>query len=463
MKLKYLQHIVPIFLLFTHIVLHISLGISGWLQPFELFNLLLLIANGVIALLVYRGKANLLIGIGIMLIVGSHAMIGQRLAPDSLTSGAILMVNILILYVGFKIFEELTLAHAIAFVASYFLLFFIFIKMMDNAEAIFLLSLMGLAAVARNFKLLAYFWAVVIAFTFCQPYAWPAVLLSFFFLKIMFSINSGQASPTTYIFLACGLLLVFFVLLPVVVLLLGEDSRNIINMLKDAEVRSAIALTAITATISTVILLIFCVPLAYAVSRLDFYGKSLLLSLIDIPIIIPHSAAGIALLQVFGKQQYFGELLFNTFGIRFDGTILGICLAQIFVAMPFLMKSALAAFEAVPPALERSARTLGASSFGAFRRIALPLSAKGLFIGAVLAWARAAGEFGAVLFIAAYPVTAPIAVYNRFTSVGLVQAAPLVATLLLFSLVMFFLLQLSASWIITPRRHEGTKNMNGKK
>jgi molybdate/tungstate transport system permease protein len=115
-----------------------------------------------------------------------------------------------------------------------------------------------------------------------------------------------------------------------------------------------------------------------------------------------------------------------------------------FTAMPFLMKSALAAFEAVSPSLEKSARTLGASSFSAFRRIALPLSAKGLFIGAILAWARAAGEFGAVLFIAAYPVTAPIAVYNRFTSVGLVQTAPLVVTLVLFSLAMFFLLQLSS-------------------
>jgi molybdate/tungstate transport system permease protein len=121
------------------------------------------------------------------------------------------------------------------------------------------------------------------------------------------------------------------------------------------------------------------------------------------------------------------------------------------------MKSALAAFEAVSPALERSARTLGASAFSAFRRIALPLSAKGLFIGAVLAWARAAGEFGAVLFIAAYPVTAPIAIYNRFTSVGLVEVAPLVATLLLFSISMFFLLQLCSNWIITPRRLKGSK------
>ena len=147
-------------------------------------------------------------------------------------------------------------------------------------------------------------------------------------------------------------------------------------------------------------------------------------------------------------------MLFRYFGIRVDGTVLGICLAQIFTVMPFLMKSALAAFNTVPSALERNARTLGASVFSTFRRIALPLSARGIFMGAILAWARAASEFGAVLFLAAYPVTAPIAVYNRFTSVGLVQAAPLVSTLLLFSLLMFFLLQLSSAWI--TQNQEGT-------
>jgi molybdate/tungstate transport system permease protein len=128
-----------------------------------------------------------------------------------------------------------------------------------------------------------------------------------------------------------------------------------------------------------------------------------------------------------------------------------------FTAMPFLMKNALTAFDAVPLSLEQSARTLGASAFGTFWRVALPLSSKGVFIGAVLAWARAAGEFGAVLFLAAYPVTAPIAVYNRFISVGLVQAAPLVAALLLFSIIMFFLLQLAATWIIPGIRSRETK------
>ena len=110
--------------------------------------------------------------------------------------------------------------------------------------------------------------------------------------------------------------------------------------------------------------------------------------------------------------------------------------------MPFIMKSALSAFESVPVTLEQSARTLGASPFGTFRRVTIPLASRGIFAGIVLAWARAAGEFGAVLFVAPFPKTAPIAVYDRFVSVGIVQTAPLVTTLLLFSVAMFFLLQL---------------------
>jgi molybdate/tungstate transport system permease protein len=311
-----------------------------------------------------------------------------------------------------------------------------------------LLSIMGLCATIREPKLLAYFLALVFSFTFCQPYAWEAALVSFFFLKMMFSIRSGTfSSRTAVIFLGCGAALVFLVLLPVLVIIMQEDPRNIINILKMADIRRAIYLTLVTATLSSIILALFCIPLAYAVSRLQFRGKNLLLSFIDIPIVIPQSAAGLALLAVFSKQQILGGVLFTVFGLRFDGTVLGICLAQVFVAMPFLMKSGLAAFDSVQVMYEQASRTLGASSFSAFWRIALPLASRGIFIGFVLAWARAAGEFGAVLFIAPYPVTAPVAVYNRFTSVGVVQAAPLVAALLLFSLVMFFFLQLASRMI----------------
>jgi len=436
---------VPLTLFFVHFALNVILGVSGWIMPFELFNLMLIAANFVIALMIYNSKCDWLMGISVMAVILSHAVIGQKIAPDSLTSGSILLVNILILYVGFKIYDRLPLKYFIVFAASYFILFFIFIKSMSNAESIFLLALMGLAATARDFKLLSYFWALVVSFSFCQPYSWQAVIILFFILKVLFSLNGKTVSPLVFVFLACGLGLVFLVLLPVIVTVVETDLRNIFNILKDSEIRNAVYLTAVTASVSTGVLGVFCIPLAYAVSRHNFFGKTLLLSMIDIPIIIPQSAAGIALLQVFSKQQFIGEILYNNFGIRFDGTVLGIILAQIFVAIPFITKSAIAAFDSVPQSLEHNARTLGSSFGGAFMRVSLPLASRGLFMGLILAWARAAGEFGAVLFISPYPPTVPIEIYNRFTSVGVVETAPLVATMILFSILIFFLLQFITS------------------
>ncbi|MDX9702347.1 MAG: ABC transporter permease [Candidatus Auribacterota bacterium] len=450
------QWLPPVCIMAMQTASYIIFGISGWFMPLELFSVLLFLANVVICRILIKGGADNVLGSSIMFIIMTHALIGQRIAPDSLTSGSILMVNILILYVGFKIYENLSKLHFMLFVVSYGILFAVFIIGMENAEALFLLALMGLAATARDFRLLSYYWALVVAFTFCQPYAWPAVICLFFLIKILQTASDNRASATLLVFLASGLLLVFFVLLPVLILLADENSRNIVNMLKNADVLNALFTTAITATCSTLILTVLCVPLAYALVRSDFFGKTFLLSIIDLPIIIPQSAAGIMLLRVFSKQQVLGEFFFHALGIRFDGTLLGVILAQIFVSMPFILKSAMTAFSAVPLSLEQNARTLGASALSTFRRVVLPVSARGLLTGCILAWARAAGEFGAVLFIAPYPQTAPVAVYNRFTSVGLLETAPLVATLILFSVLLFFLMQFSIN--LMPKVHTRERN-----
>ena len=447
-------------LLAAHVLSYCVLAALGLIEPLEFFNLLLLLANFVIGGVLVRTERDLLVGGGMMFLVAAHAFMGHRLAPDSLTSGAILMVNILVLYVGIKVNTLLPGRYWYAFAASYFLLFFIFIVCLDNAEALFLLFLMGLAATARSFRMLGYFWAITLSSTFCQPYAWEAALISVFILTAVFRAKGRVSSPTAVVFLSCGLILVFLVLLPVVITMLGESPQNMERVLRDAHIRRAIWTTLITATASTLFLVIFTVPLAYAVSRLRFPGRTVLLSLIDIPIVIPQSVAGIVLVKVFGKQQFLGDAIYQAFGLQFDGTVLGICLAQVFVAMPFIAKSAIAAFDAVPEGQEMAARTLGASSWSAFRRVALPLASRGIFLGAVLAWARAAGEFGALLFIAQTPETAPVAAYKRFESVGLIETGPLVTTLLIFSLAMFFLLQFVSR---TMRSVHGTKESGNEK
>lgn len=427
-----------------HLALLVTFGLRGWLQPCELFNLLLLGANLTLAALVVAKKGDRFMTPAIMLLIASHALIGQHLAPDSLTSGAILMVNILTVYAGFNIFEHLPLRHGLVFVGSYAALFFIFILRMSHAEPLFLLALMGLAATARNFRLLAHFWALVAAFTVCQPYAWESAILFFLILAAAFSARSRIRSTAARSFLIAGLAFLAVLLLPILMLLLGQTPQSLLAVLGQPDVREALLLTAATATLSTLILAGFGIPLAYGLSRLDFRGKALVLSLIDVPIVVPQSVAGLALLMAFGRTQPIGGAIFEGCGIRFDGATAGIVLAQLFVALPFLVKPAMAAFDAVPPALELAARHLGANSLGVFRHLAVPLARRGLFLGAVLAWARAAGEFGAVYFMTASPAVAPIAVFNRFERVGLAETAPLVAAILLLSLVLFFLLQLAS-------------------
>ncbi|MBN1257849.1 MAG: ABC transporter permease [Planctomycetes bacterium] len=450
-SLKPRRTMIVLLLLAGHLGLLALLHMRSDINLFEYFNILLLAANLVIGVILIFGRRNLLIGGGLMFLIAAHALLGQRLAPDSLTSGALLMVNILILYVGVQIYSNLPLTHFYLFVASYLALFGIFILLMENAEALFLLFLMGLAATARSPRLLAYFWTLTLSFTLCQPYPWEALFIFWFILTVLFDARGKQRSTLSLVFLGVGLTLVFLMLLPVLILLFGEDLHNIELILREARVQEAIIRTLWTATAATGVLALFCIPLGYAISRLRFRGRTLLLSLIDIPIVIPQSVAGIMLVRVFGRQQVLGDLFQQTFGIPIDGTVIGILLAQIFVAMPFFLKSALAAFDAVPEELEVAARTLGAPPRGEFSRVALPLAGRGLFLGAILAWARAAGEFGAVLFIAASPETAPIAVHNRFNAVGLFETTPLVALLLLFSLVMFFLLQFVARTLMSSQ------------
>jgi len=419
------------------------MAIANRLDPAGLFNLLML--GGVIATSVYswRKDSGVLIPVGIIVMVGAHTFIGQRIAPDTLTSGAILLTSLLTLYVGIKVNLYLPRRHWIVFVASFFALYAIFILKLDNAEPLFILFLLAMTACARSLRLMSYFWAAVVSLTFCQPYAWAAILVLFFVITALHGARGGVPSVLALVFLGVGLSLVFLVLLPVILSMLGEDLHSLELMFRDPRIRAAIGVTAVSSTVSTAVLFVFCVPLAYALARLQFPGRSFLLSLADLPIVIPQSVAGIAILHVLGRRQVIGGWFAETLGIPIDGTMLGICLAQVFVAMPFLLRSAVVAFEAVPEDLELIARSLGASPWNVFRRISFPLAARGVFVGVVLAWARAAGEFGAVVFVAPTPETAPIAAFNRFNSVGMAETAPLVSLLLLFSLAMFFLLQLS--------------------
>lgn len=243
-----------------------------------------------------------------------------------------------------------------------------------------------------------------------------------------------------FLFGLAGIVTLFFIILPILLLIIGINPDVLFETFKDKQVQSSILLTLYAGILSTLFGLIFGVPLAYLLARFDFRGKAIIESIIDIPIIIPHTAAGIALLTVFGQNFFLGRLA-SLAGIQFVGTILGIVMAMSFVSIPFLINSAKEGFRGVNPKLEKVARTLGASAWISFYKVSLPLASKSIATGAIMMWARGISEFGAVVIIAYHPMVASILVYERFESYGLDYARPVAVLLILVCLIIFISLR----------------------
>ena len=211
-----------------------------------------------------------------------------------------------------------------------------------------------------------------------------------------------------------------------------------INQLDDRSrttVTDAVRLSALTSLTSLVIIIGLGTPLAYVIARTSFRGKTILETLIDLPMILPPAVAGLALLMAFGRRGIVGQYL-NDAGIHIGFTTSAVVLAQVFVASPFYIRSARAAFSRIEPALEEAAADLGARPLAVLRNVTAPLAAPGLASGAVLAWARAVGEFGAtIMFAGNLPrstQTLPLAIYGRYEA-GDLNTALVMALLLLIS------------------------------
>jgi molybdate/tungstate transport system permease protein len=162
--------------------------------------------------------------------------------------------------------------------------------------------------------------------------------------------------------------------------------------------------------------------------------------LIDLPIVIPHSAAGIALLLALGRNSPLGKGL-GLLGLRFISSAPGVVAAMLFVSVPFLVSSAREGFEGVDPELEYVARTLGSSSWGAFWKISFPLAWRSILSGLILMWSRGISEFGAVVILTYHPMIAPVLLYERFQSFGLDYALPVAGVVILISMLFFVILR----------------------
>jgi molybdate/tungstate transport system permease protein len=233
--------------------------------------------------------------------------------------------------------------------------------------------------------------------------------------------------------LAGGALLLFLVA-PVAGVVAAGGAAGARALAADPEVRAALALSALAALGATAAAALLGTPLAWLLARGRVPARGLVEALLDLPLVLPHPVAGIALLLVLGRRAPAGAALLDL-GVRVVGTPLGTACAMLFVAAPLYVSAARASFAQVDAAHELTARTLGAGPWRAFRRVSVPLAGRGLLAGAVVTWARAVSEFGAVVVLAYHPRTAATLAYERFTGYGLAEALPVAAALAFVALV----------------------------
>lgn len=241
------------------------------------------------------------------------------------------------------------------------------------------------------------------------------------------------------VLLGSGVLLLLLIL-PVAVLLLRGGAQGVMALGGDAELRDSLALTALAATAATLATVALGTPLAYLLARGRVPAGAVVSALLDLPLLIPHPVAGIALLLAFGRASPAGDALARA-GVAIVGSPLGIGLAMLFVASPLYVSAAREAFTRVDARYEAVARTLGDSPWRATWRVTRPLASRGLIAAAVVMWARAVSEFGAIVILTYNPKVASVLSYDRFTSFGLDSALPVAAVLVLLSLVPLLVLR----------------------
>jgi len=242
-----------------------------------------------------------------------------------------------------------------------------------------------------------------------------------------------------------------FLVLPLAGLLIRTPWSSLPARLAAPGVVEALRLSLFAATAATVLCLLLGVPLAWLLARVDFPGSGLVRALVTVPLVLPPVVGGVALLLVFGRRGIIGVWLESAFGLTIPFTTLAVILAEAFVAMPFLVIAVEGALRGADRRYEEAAATLGAGRWTAFRRVTVPQVGPGIAAGAVLAWARALGEFGATItFAGNFPgrtQTMPLAVYLALeTDVD----AAIVLSLILLVVSVVILASLRRRWINAP-------------
>lgn len=246
--------------------------------------------------------------------------------------------------------------------------------------------------------------------------------------------------------LAAALLIV-----PLVTLVLDTPWSTFLDEIRSEAVRDALWITGVASTITVLVCLVLGTPLAWLLARVDFPGRSVLRAAVAVPLVLPPVVAGVALVTALGRNGLIGSVLRDTTGLTLPYTTTAVVIAHTFVSMPFYVLSVEGALRASGERYDVVAATLGADRWTTFRRVTLPLAMPGVMAGAVLAWARSLGEFGATItFAGNYPGTTqtmPSLIYTTLQSEPEV-ARTLSMILLIVSIVI--LAGLRNRWLTTP-------------
>lgn len=224
------------------------------------------------------------------------------------------------------------------------------------------------------------------------------------------------------------------------------DIPRLIQVATQTKVIDSILLTMGAGLNAILILLVVGTPLAYILARTDFHGKGIVESIVDLPVMLPHTVAGILVYILFMQRGLIGAP-FKEIGIIFEDAYPGIVVAMVFVSSPYFINSVREGFEKVPLHIENVARTLGATRWQAFQKIVLPLSVRHIFSGSILAWGRAIGEFAAIIMIAYYPMVISTLIYYKFTTSGIKESTAVAFVMILACFAAFIVLRFATRYI----------------
>ena len=253
--------------------------------------------------------------------------------------------------------------------------------------------------------------------------------------------RSTLSLRSEWLFVLPALLLLALLGLPVLALLWRAGTDGMFVFITQPSAVAALRLSLLTSTVSVLIAIVTGTPLAFVLARRKFTGKTVLELVIDLPIVLPPSVAGIALLIAFGRQGVFGAGL-NAFGINLPFTTTAVVLAQTFVSAPLFVRAARIGFAEIDHQIVEAAYVEGSNEWQLFRFLMFPLAGRAVLSGAILAWTRAIGEFGATILFAGnlegVTQTMPLAIYlglERSLNIALALSTVLVFVSFLLLLV----------------------------